>query len=103
MLKRSLVASAVAVVSLGVGSSALGSISGPCTASLAGVDVTSRGTGPTDKPITVGHDAAIPVVMRANGQLTHVHIDLEFAGISWTVKDKTVKTPVYTDTVAVND
>ena len=103
--RRSFAALTVAgAVALGIAAmTASGGISGPCSASLAGTDVASRGTGATDKPIVVAHDASVPIVMSASGQLTHVRITIEFAGFSWVVKDKTVKTPVYRDTIPVKD
>ena len=78
-------------------------ISGPCSASLAGTNVAGSGTGATAKPIVVGHDSSVPIVMSASGQLTHVRIELQFAGISWVVKDKVVRTPVYRDTIPVKN
>ena len=82
---------------------ASGGISGPCSASVAGANVATHGTGATAKPIVVGHDALVPIVLSAQGQLTHVRITLEFAGTSWVVKDRTVSTPVYRDTIPVKD
>ncbi|MEI8105382.1 MAG: hypothetical protein WCH31_06040 [Actinomycetes bacterium] len=89
-----------------IGASALSAsagITGPCSATLAGTNVGTFGTGATDKPIVVAHDASVPLVMSASGQLTHVKISLAFAGFSWVVKDKTVSTPVYRDTIPVKD
>ena len=77
-------------------------IKGPCTASLAGVNVADRGTGPTDSPIVVAHDSSVPIVLTASsGTLTHIHFTLQFAGFSWTVKDKDVKEQSYSDTIPV--
>ena len=101
---RALTAMAGGVVALGaLATAASGGITGPCSASLAGANVASRGTGATNAPIVVGHDATVPIVMSAQGGLTHVKIMLEFAGISWVVKDKAVTTPVYRDTIPVKD
>jgi hypothetical protein len=95
---------ATGFVALAVAAAAAdGGISGPCSASLAGANVAARGTGATAKPIVVGHDASLPIVMSAAGRLTHVRISLEFAGISWVVEDRTVTTPVYVDTIPVKD
>jgi hypothetical protein len=99
----------VAAVAGGVGvlgvaaMTATAGITGPCSASIAGTNVASYGTGATDKAITVGHDSSVPVVLSASGRLTHVRITMEFAGFSWVVKDKTVSTPVYRDTIPVKD
>jgi len=95
---------AVGLAALGLAVATAGAdISGPCSASLAGTNVAGHSTGATGKPIVVGHDSSVPIVMSASGQLTHVKIQLEFAGISWVVKDKAVKTPVYSDTIPVKD
>src|SRR4249920_777263 len=76
-------------------------ITGPCTASIAGVSVANQGTGPTAKAIVVKHDASVPVVLTAQGQLSHIHFTMEFPGFSWTVKDKDVSDPTYSDTIQV--
>ena len=93
-------AAAVAVLGL-VATTASAGISGPCSASIAGMGVANTGTGATSKAITVAHDASVPVVMSASGALSHVRIVMEFAGFSWVVRDKAVTTPVYRDTVPV--
>ena len=81
---------------------ATASITGPCTASLAGVNVADRGTGPTDKPIVVAHDASVPIVLTASsGTLSHIHFTMELAGFSFTVKDKAVSEQTYTGTLPV--
>ena len=82
---------------------AMGGVSGPCSATFAGANVADRGTGATSSPITVGHDASVPIVMSTSGRLTHVRITIEFAGFAWVVKDKAVSTPVYRDTIPVKD
>jgi hypothetical protein len=53
--------------------------------------------------VELARHATVPVVMSASGQLTHVRISLEFAGISWVVKDKVVSSSVYTDTIPVKN
>lgn len=93
-------AAAIAVLGL-VATTASAGISGPCSASIAGVGVANAGTGATSKAITVGHDTSVPVVMTASGALSHVRIVMEFAGFSWVVRDKAVTTSVYRDTVPV--
>ena len=94
---------ATAVALSVVAATASGGVSGPCSATLAGTNVATRGTGATAKPIVVGHDALVPIVLSAQGQLTRVRISVEFAGISWVVKDRAVNTPVYRDTIPVKN
>ncbi len=96
------IVAALAALSL-TATTATAGITGPCTATIAGVSVANQGTGPTAKPIVVKHNASVPVVLTAKGKLAHIHFTMEFAGISWTVKDKAVSDPTYTDTIPVKN
>jgi len=79
---------AVSAIAAIVASSAAADISGPCTASIAGQNVKGRGTGAFSKPITVEKNSVVPVTMSSAGQITHLKIQISFAGMSWTVRDK---------------
>jgi hypothetical protein len=68
--------------------SAAAVISGPCNATINGQNVKNQGTGAFAGPITVANDAVVPVAMSARGEISHLKIQIEFAGISWTVRDK---------------
>jgi hypothetical protein len=68
--------------------SAAADISGPCNATINGQNVKNQGTGAFASPITVQNDAVVPVAMNAGGQISHLKIQIQFAGMSWTVRDK---------------
>jgi hypothetical protein len=68
--------------------SAAAEISGPCNATINGQNVKNQGTGAFASPITVQNDAVVPVAMSAGGQISQLKIQIQFAGMSWTVRDK---------------
>jgi hypothetical protein len=68
--------------------SAAADISGSCTASINGQNVKGRGTGAFSDAITVEKDAVVPVAMSAGSEISHLKIQIEFAGMRWTVRDK---------------
>ena len=67
---------------------ALGEINGPCSASIAGQGVRDRGTSATSDAIEVSRHSSVPVSMSAKSEISHLKIQIEFAGIRWTVRDK---------------
>ena len=81
---------AIAILALAaiVVPSAAAVISGPCNATINGQNVKNQGTGAFAGPITVANDAVVPVAMSASGKISHLKIQIEFAGIRWTVRDK---------------
>ena len=60
----------------------------PCAATIDGQNVEGRDTGAFGDAITVEKNAVVPVTMSANAQISHLKIQIEFAGMSWTVRDK---------------
>jgi hypothetical protein len=92
---------AVAMGSCCVAGTAAAGVSGPCSATFAGVNVAKLGAGATSKPIQVKHDAVVPIKLQAPRRLTRVKIVLSFVGFSWTVKDKPATTPLYQDSLSV--
>jgi hypothetical protein len=68
--------------------SAAAEISGPCQATINGQSVKDQGVGAFASPITVENDAVVPVTMSAGSEISHLKIQIEFAGFSWTVRDK---------------
>jgi hypothetical protein len=87
-LRIPLAAVAVLTIAAIVVPSAAADISGPCTASIAGQNVKGRGTGALSDAITVEKNAVVPVTMGAGSQISHLKIQIEFAGMRWTVRDK---------------
>ena len=55
---------------------------------INGQNVKNQGTGAFADPITVQNDAIVPVAMSASSQISHLKIQIQFAGFSWTVRDK---------------
>jgi hypothetical protein len=100
-----LLASALALAGLSaiVTASAAAEISGPCTASIAGQSVRDRGTSARSDAISVSNDSVVPVTMRAAQSISHLKIEIEFAGFRWTVHDKPSHGNSWASTVPVND
>jgi hypothetical protein len=87
-LRIPLAVTAVVAIAAIVAPTAAADISGPCTASIAGQNVKGRGTGALSSAITVQKDAVVPVTMSSASQISHLKIQIEFAGMRWTVRDK---------------
>jgi hypothetical protein len=87
-LRIPLAAVAMLTIAAIVVPSAAAEISGPCNATINGQNVKNQGTGAFADPITVQNDAIVPVTMSAASQISHLKIQIQFAGMSWTVRDK---------------
>ena len=79
------------------------SISGPCTAMIGGTNVADLSTSPTATPVKVKKNGRVLVTMQSARQMTHLKITLNFAGTSWTVKDKDISSNSWAESVAVDD
>jgi len=81
----------VTLVALGAarGGPAEATIVGPCEASIAGVDAKTRSASSASDAIPVEVDAVIPVTMSTPAGLESHDLDLEYAGITWTVSSET--------------
>ena len=71
------------------GAAALAEVDGPCTATLAGVDVATRSSSNAKQAIVVGENDQIQATMAAQAGLSSHRIQLEFAGFRWTVSEDT--------------
>ncbi len=87
-LRIPLAAVAMLTIAAIVVPSAAAEISGPCNATINGQNVKNQGTGAFADPITVENHAIVPVTMSAASQISHLKIQIQFAGMSWTVRDK---------------
>jgi hypothetical protein len=87
-LRIPLVAVAVLATATIVAPSAVADISGRCSETIDGQNVKGRGTGAFSDAITVEKNSVVPVTMSAASQISHLKIQIEFAGSSWTVRDK---------------
>jgi hypothetical protein len=92
-----------ALVSLTVASPAAAESEGPCITSIAGENVGSRGVGATSEPIIVSKDRPVSVAMKANRPITRLKVELEFAGIRWTVHDRPATGTSWASEVPVDD
>ena len=78
-------------------------IEGPCRATIAGENVAARDTGSRGEPIEVGENARVQVSMTATRPITRLRVELEFAGLGWTVHDAPAQGTSWTRTVDVAD
>jgi hypothetical protein len=97
---------AIAVVTLAffglLAGPAAAEISGPCSASIAGVSVRDRTTNARSEAIKVAQNSFVPVSMRSARQITHLQVQLEFAGIAWSVHDEPTTGTSWSKTVNVD-
>lgn len=91
------------VVALGLAPAAATEIDGPCQASIAGRNVAALDTGPRSEPIEVRENARVRVSMTSTQPITQLKVELEFAGLSWTVHDATTEGTTWTRVVNVGE
>jgi hypothetical protein len=104
LLPTALAVAALAVVAgLVAPQSALAEIEGPCQATVAGQNVATRDTSATGEPIKVREEARVPVTMTSQRPITSLKVELEFAGIGWTVHDEPTEGTSWARTVDVGD
>jgi hypothetical protein len=60
-------------------------ISGSCTASIAGTDVSTISSTKVGDAIKVDKNAVVPVTSQSTAEITGYKVQMEFAGIRWTV------------------
>ncbi len=78
-------------------------IDGPCRATIAGQNVADRDTHATSDPITVAEGSSVRVTMASARPITHLEVELEFAGVRWTVHDEPTTGRTWSKEVAVDD
>jgi hypothetical protein len=76
---------------------------GPCQASIARQSVAALGTDPRSEAIEVREKARVPVSMTATAPITHLTVELEFAGLRWTVHDQQTEGMTWARVVNVAD
>lgn len=74
-------------------------VSGPCTATIAGVDANSASTPQT--AVEVEKDQSISIEVTGPDKFTGHKVMLEFAGIQWTVNEQTDDGKSWSDSVDV--
>jgi hypothetical protein len=103
-LAAALVALFVLVVGALAGApSASATVIGPCTAEIVGQDMTPMQTGPRDDALVVDRDSLVSVTMNSERPLTRYQVELEFAGVRWTVHDRPNEGSRWASEVPVDD
>ncbi len=77
-------------------------IDGPCTAAINGASVADRSTGATASAIVVDRHSQVPVSMSAERAISHLKVQIEFAGLAWTVHDEPTTGTSWSKTVDVD-
>lgn len=98
-----LVALLAVVAPLGVAPAAPADIEGPCQATIARRSVSGLDTGPRSEAIEVREKERVPVTMTATRPITQLTVELEFAGLRWTVHDDEIAGKTWTRFVNVGD
>jgi len=102
-MPRTVVAVFAVVVMLVFASQAAATVGGPCTAEINGEDIGPREVGATSDPIVVSSDLPVSVTMASEQQLQTLKVELEFAGIRWTVHDRPSTGTSWASEVPVDD
>jgi hypothetical protein len=78
-------------------------VGGPCTVRIAGEDIGPREVGATSDPIVVSSERPVSVIMTSERPLERLTVELEFAGIRWTVHDRPSTGTSWASEVPVDD
>jgi hypothetical protein len=100
---RPVVAVFAVVATLVCASQAAATVGGPCTAEINGEDIGPRGVGATSDPIVVSSDRPVSITMTSEQELERLKVELEFAGIGWTVHDQPSNGTSWRSEVPVDD
>lgn len=92
-----------ALASLTLASPAAATIEGPCTAEIAGVDIGGHAVGATSDPIVVSSERPVSVTMESQQDIDRLKVELEFAGLRWTVHDRPSTGDSWASEVPVDD
>lgn len=77
-------------------------INGNCSATINGVDIGGLSSSNAGDAIEVKEHTAVPVTMQSAEGITHLRIQLEFAGFRWTVRDEPTSGNSWQNTVPVD-
>jgi hypothetical protein len=103
MPRRLAIALVLAVAALAAAPQAPADLLGPCTAELAGQDMAPMLTGPLDDTLTVKRHSLLSVTMASERPISRFKVELEFAGVRWTVHDGAVGARQWASEVPVED
>ncbi len=102
-MHRRLVIALAMVLGLTGAPQALATIEGPCEATIAGEDVVARDTFARSDAISVPKSGAVPVTMTASRPIDRLKLEIEFAGIRYTVRDQPTTVSSTTGVVPVDE
>jgi len=102
-MHRRLVIALVVVLGLALAPEALATIEGPCEATIAGEDVVARDTFSRSDAISVPQTGAVPVIMTGERPIGRLKVEMEFAGIRYTIHDEPTTGTTWTSVVPVDD
>ena len=77
-------------------------VEGNCSATINGVDVKGLSSSDAGDAIVVKEHTAVPVTMRSADGITHLRVQIEFAGVPWTVRDEPTSGNSWQNTVPVD-
>lgn len=78
-------------------------VSGPCTVEIASEDARSLFTGARDDAVPVDRNSLVPVRMTSERPMTRLKVELEFAGVRFTVHDRPTTGTSWASEVPVDD
>jgi hypothetical protein len=102
-MPRRLAIALVFLVPLVLAPEASATVSGPCTAEIAGQDISGFFTGALDDPLVVTKEAPLSVTMRAQRPVSRYKVEIEWAGIPIVVQDRGTSGPFWASEVKVDD
>jgi hypothetical protein len=103
MPRRLAIAFVVALSALVPTPQASADLIGPCTAELAGRDMAPMLTGALDDPLAVERHSLLSVTMASERPISRLKVELEFAGVRWTIHDRAVGERQWASEVPVED
>jgi len=77
-------------------------VNGNCSATINGVDVGGLSSSNAGDAIEVKEHTAVPVTMQSAEGITHLRVQLEFAGFRWTVRDEPTSGTSWQNSVPVD-
>ena len=103
MPRRLAIALVLVLAALAASSQAGATLLGPCTAELNGREMAPMLTGATDDGLTVNRNSLVSVTMSSERPITRYKVELEFAGVRWTVHDRAGTGTEWASEVPVED
>jgi hypothetical protein len=77
-------------------------VNGDCSAAINGVDIRGLSSSNAGDAIEVKEHTAVPVTMQSAAGITHLKVQIEFAGARWTVRDEPTSGTSWENTVPVD-